>query len=121
MDGLAPFLRARFLGGLFCKRQTEKVGGGKIACGLRLAPALGRKRRDALFRSFANLLCSFLNLGRTLGPQPLLLAHQPHRGPIALQAFPRTKLVQAATLAPRSLCRLRSATMPANAIAFRPG
>src|SRR6266853_1832548 len=47
-----------------------------------------------------------------------------HRCPIVLQAFSRTKLVEAAALAARSLCQvrscwLRSATMRANAISFR--
>src|SRR5450759_3339248 len=71
VNSLGLFLRDRFLCSLFCNRQGEKAVAGKILRCLSSRPALGRRRLDSLS-------CTFANLGRTLGPQALLLAHQPH-------------------------------------------
>src|ERR1035437_7888616 len=46
------------------------------------------------------------NFGRALGPQAPLLAHQPHRSPVVLQAFPGTQLVHSAAFAVRSVATL---------------
>src|SRR5208282_4856994 len=73
--------------------------------------ALGRSRQEVV-------LSSITSLGSALGPQNLLLAHQPHRGPLALHAFPGAKLVLAAVRAERCVGSLGSAAMLANALGF---
>src|SRR6267378_1426152 len=97
VNGRGLFLRDRFRRKLFCNRQSENAGRCEITRCLRSRPALGVKRGDAFSYTFANLR-------RMLGPQALLLAHQPHRGPIVLQTFARTKLIEAAALAAPSFC-----------------
>src|ERR1035441_3151474 len=98
---------ARYFSGL---RRIGHARTGRIARRRTQYRTLDRGLRDIL------LLCTFANLGRTHGPQVVLLAHQPHRGPVALQTFSGTKLVAAAALAPRSLGGLGSAAMPADAL-----
>src|SRR5208282_1046905 len=112
VDGLGLFLGDCFLCSRPCNRQSEKAGAGGIDRRMTERRAPVRERRDVL------LLCSFASLGSTLWPQDLLLAHQPHRGPLALHAFPGTELVEAAALAARCVGWLRSATMSANARGF---
>jgi hypothetical protein len=84
--GLGPFRRDGWLCSLFCHRQGEKAVAGKILPCLSSRPAFGRGRLDSFSCNFAlghrrldSPSCTFAHLGRTLGPQPLLLAHQPHR------------------------------------------
>jgi hypothetical protein len=55
-----------------------------------------------------------VGFGRALWPQALLLALEPHRSPIALQAFAGTKLIEAAFCAGGLLVRLKCAAMRAN-------
>src|SRR5208282_3237979 len=112
VDGLGLFLGDCFLCSRPCNRQSEKAGAGGIDRRMTERRAPVRERRDVL------LLCSFASLGSTLWPQNLLLAHQPHRGPLALHAFPGTKLVEAAVRAERCVGWLGSATMLANGAGF---
>src|ERR1700686_401368 len=112
LDAWGLFLRDRFLRNLFYSPRSENAGGGEIERGLSSRPALRVSRRNVFSPTF-------VKLRRTPRPQALLLAHQPHRRPVALQAFSRTKLIQAAARAARSLRGLRRATMWANVIRFR--
>jgi hypothetical protein len=56
-------------------------------------------RRDGSGRSGPNLRLGFIRLRRAFGPQALLLAPQPHRGPVTLQAFSGAKLAEATLFA----------------------
>jgi len=90
-----------------------QVGAGQIGCGMRCR-AFSFKLREAVWKTLPIFLHAFIGFGRALRPQTLLLAHQPHRSPIVLQAFSRTKLFQAAGRAACVVWRLRCATMAAN-------
>src|SRR4029077_10046139 len=95
LDALGLLRRDRFLRNFSYNRQRQNAGGGEIVRCLSSNPALLVKWRNVLSHTF-------VNLRRTLRPQPLLLAHKPHRRPVALQTFSRTKLIPAAARAPRS-------------------
>jgi hypothetical protein len=90
-----------------------QVGVGGIGCGTRCW-AFSFHLREAVWKTLPILLHAFIGCRRALRPQTLLLAHQPHRSPIVLQAFSRTKLFEAAGRAVCFVWRLGCATMAAN-------